>query len=112
MAHERFHQGDGSARYEGPATVVFPDGREAAVIASLMLRLDPSTVPDFSYDRHSTWGGSLTLAGDDEVDLFDAAPGILRLPDGRVGSFMATSGPREAGCSGLGPAPFGQAWDH
>ncbi|MFI2764292.1 hypothetical protein ACH5A3_36485 [Streptomyces echinatus] len=75
--------------------------------ASLVLRLDPATVPDFSYDQHSTWAGSVTLAGDDDVDLFDAAPGILRLPDGRESEFMATSGPRESGCSGLGPAPFG-----
>ncbi|MGX5183069.1 hypothetical protein ACWKT5_09645 [Streptomyces avermitilis] len=75
--------------------------------ASLVLRLDPAAVPDFSYDRHSTWAGSVTLAGDDDVDLFDAAPGILRMPDRRESEFMATSGgPRECGCSGLGPAPF------
>ncbi|WP_330480032.1 hypothetical protein [Streptomyces sp. NBC_00724] len=78
-------------------------------LASLVLRLDldPATVPDFSYDRHSTWAGSVTLVGDDDVDLFDAAPGVLRLPDGREGAFMATGGPRESGCSGPGPAPFG-----
>ncbi|GAA4073878.1 hypothetical protein GCM10022233_59450 [Streptomyces shaanxiensis] len=75
-------QGRRTPRYQGPATVVFPDGREVAVHTSLVFRLDPATVPDFSYDRHSTWAGSVTLAGDDDVDLFDAAPGILRLPDG------------------------------
>lgn len=78
--------------------------------ASLVLRLDPAAVPDFGSDWHSTWAGSLTLAGGYKVDLFDAAPGFLRLPDGRVGRFMASSGPRrECGRSGLGPAPFGQA---
>ncbi|UUU37496.1 hypothetical protein [Streptomyces sp. NBC_00162] len=107
MSENKLHQDDGRPRYVGPAVVVFPDGREAAVAASLVIRLDPATVPEFSYDRHSTWAGSLTLAVDDDVDLFDAAPGILRLPDGREGEFMATSGPRESGCSGLGPAPFG-----
>lgn len=100
-------QKDGRPRYQGPATAVFPDGREVAVHASLVLRLDPATVPEFSYDRHSTWAGSVTLAGDDYVDLFDAAPGILRLPDGREVKFMTTSGTREIGCSGIGPAPFG-----
>ncbi|WP_344384677.1 hypothetical protein [Streptomyces thermolineatus] len=74
---------------------------------SLVLRLDPATVPDFNYDKHSTWAGSITLVGDEDVDLFDADPGILRLPDGREGEFMATGGSRESGCSGLGPAPFG-----
>lgn len=94
----------------GPATVVFPDGREVAVTASLVLRLDPGAVENFSYDRHSTWAGSITLTEEGaDVDLFDAAPGILRLPDGREGEFMATSGPQESGCSGLGPAPFGDA---
>ncbi|MET8453490.1 hypothetical protein [Streptomyces sp. NPDC005209] len=106
MPRDSFHKDDGRPRYVGPATVVFPDGREVEVTASLVLRLDPATVADFSYDRHSTWAGSVTLAGADDVDLFDAAPGILRLPDGRESEFMATSGPRESGCSGIGPAPF------
>ncbi|MBZ6171213.1 hypothetical protein KVH24_03955 [Streptomyces olivaceus] len=103
-----FHSGDGRPRYVGPATVVFPDGREVSVTASLVLRLDPSTVENFSYDRHSTWAGSITLMQDEDgVDLFDAAPGILRMPDGREGEFMATGGSAdENGCSGLGPAPF------
>ncbi|MFE9491418.1 hypothetical protein ACFYNF_34110 [Streptomyces sp. NPDC006641] len=75
--------------------------------ASLVIRLDPTTVANFTYDRHSTWAGSLTLtAGDDDVDLFDADPGTLRLPSGREGTFMATGGRRESGCSGIGPAPF------
>lgn len=108
MTRPRFHVGDGRPRYVGPAVVIFPDGREAQVAASLVIRLDPKTVEGFSYDKHSTWAGSLTLVGDQpDVDLFDAAPGKLRLPDGAIGEFMATSGPRESGCSGLGPAPFG-----
>jgi hypothetical protein len=94
MSKPRFHKDDGRPRYVGPATVVFPDGREVPVTASLVLRLDPATVPDFSYDRHSTWAGSIRLVGDDDVDLFDAAPGILRLPDGRESEFMATGGSR------------------
>lgn len=106
-----FHPGDGRPRYVGPATVVFPDGREVSVTASLVLRLDPSTVENFSYDRHSTWAGSITLVQDEDgVDLFDAAPGILRMPDGRESEFMATGGSSgENGCSGLGPAPFHSA---
>ncbi|MEU9067302.1 hypothetical protein AB0D60_10440 [Streptomyces sp. NPDC048306] len=106
-----FHPEDGRPRYVGPATVVFPDGKEVSVIASLVLRLDPSTVENFSYDRHSTWAGSITLVRDEEgVDLFDAAPGILRMPDGRESEFMATGGSAgESGCSGLGPAPFHSA---
>jgi hypothetical protein len=92
----------------GPATVVFPDGREVPVTASLVLRLDPAILENFDPDRHSTWAGSITLAEEEQgVDLWDAAPGVLRLPDGRESEFMATSGPRESGCSGLGPAPFG-----
>ncbi|MFF9264080.1 MULTISPECIES: hypothetical protein [Streptomyces] len=107
MTRPQFHRDDGRPRYVGPATVVFPDGREASVTASLVLRLDPATVPDFSYDRHSTWAGSVSLVGDSEIDLFDAAPGVLRMPDGREGEFMATGGPpNKVGCSGLGPAPF------
>jgi hypothetical protein len=90
---------------------VVPDGKEVSVTASLVLRLDPSTVENFSYDRHSTWAGSITLVHDEEgVDLFDAAPGILRMPDDRESEFMATGGRAgESGCSGLGPAPFHSA---
>lgn len=106
MPRDRFYKDDGRSRYVGSATVVFPDGLEVPVVASLVIRLDPATVANFSYDRHSTWAGSVTLSGDDEVDLFDADPGILRLPDGREGTFMATTGGRESGCSGIGPAPF------
>lgn len=109
MTQPRFHPGDGRPRYVGPATVVFPDGREVSVTASLVLRLDPATVENFSYDRHSTWAGSVALTDRETgVDLFDAEPGTLRMPDGRQGEFMATGGPAwEVGCSGLGPAPFG-----
>ncbi|WP_147981611.1 hypothetical protein [Streptomyces sp. MS191] len=108
MPRDRFHENDGRTRYVGPAIVVFPDGREVAVTASLVIRLDPATVPDFDYDRHSTWAGRITLMGDGDVDLFDADPGILRMPDGRESEFMATSGGgHQSGCSGIGPAPFG-----
>ncbi|MFJ1993057.1 hypothetical protein [Streptomyces asiaticus] len=107
MPADRFHKDDGRSRYVGPAIVAFRDGREVPVTASLVIRLDPASVPNFSYDRHSTWAGSVTLAGDDDVDLFDADPGILRLPNGRESEFMATSGGgRQSGCSGIGPAPF------
>lgn len=106
MTRERFHQDDGRSRYRGPGVVVFPDGREVAVTASLAYRAD-ANLPASSYHRKSTWAGSFTLAGDDDVDLFDAAPGIFRMPDGRESEFMATSGgPRVVGCSGVGPAPF------
>lgn len=102
-----FHPDDGRPRYVGPATVVFPGGREVSVTASLVLRLAPSKVENFSYDRHSTWAGTITLVHDEDgVDLFDAAPGILRMPDGRESEFMATGGGAgESGCSGLGPLP-------
>jgi hypothetical protein len=87
--------------------VVFSDGREAPVTASLVLRFDPSRTDNRESDRDSTWAGSITLADPvSEVDLGDAFPGVLRLPDGRESEFMATGGPRESGCSGLGPAPF------
>lgn len=87
--------------------MVFPDGREAPVTASLVLRFDPSRTDNRESDRDSTWAGSITLTEEgSDVDLFDAAPGVLRLPDGRESEFMATGGPRESGCSGLGPAPF------
>jgi hypothetical protein len=102
-----FHPADGRQRYAGPATVVLPDGREAAVTASLVLRYDPSRTDNRESDRDSTWAGSLTLAApSSDVDLFDAAPGILRMPDGRESEFMATSGSVEIGVAGLGPAPF------
>lgn len=91
----------------GPATVVFEDGSEAPVTASLVLRYDPSRDDNRESDRNSTWAGSVTLAEEvADVDLWDAAPGILRLPNGRESEFMATGGPRESGCSGIGPAPF------
>ncbi|GGV17798.1 hypothetical protein GCM10010275_69360 [Streptomyces litmocidini] len=92
-------------RYEGPA-IVLMDGTEVPVLASLVITIDPSTVEDFTHDRMNAWAGSLQT--DADVDLFDAAPGILRLPDGAEGEFMATSGPaNHVGISGLGPAPFG-----
>ncbi len=103
---EPFHPGDGRQRYAGPAVVVMPDGREVAVTASLVLRYDPSRCNRES-DRDSTWAGSITLADPgSRVDLFDAAPGMLRLPDGRESEFIATSGHTEVGVAGLGPAPF------
>lgn len=89
--------------YRGPATVVM-NGIEVSVEARFRYTLDPSTVENFSYDRMKTWSGSLRTELD--VDLFDAAPGVLRMPDGSEGEFMATSGgPAEVGISGLGPAP-------
>lgn len=103
----RFHPGDGRSRYVGPAIVVFPDGREVPVTASLVLRFDPSRDDNRESDRNSTWAGSVTLAPEvQDVDLWDAEPGVLRMPDGRESEFMATGGPRESGCSGIGPAPF------
>lgn len=102
-----FHPGDGRQRYAGPAVVVMPDGREVAVTASLVLRYDPLRSDNRKSDRDSTWAGSITLADpESHVDLFDADPGVLRLPDGRESEFMATSGDTEVGVAGLGPAPF------
>lgn len=103
----RFHPGDGRPRYVGPATVVFPDGREVAVTASLVLRFDPSRTDNRESDRDSTWAGSVTLSDPSSgVDLFNANPGVLRMPDSRESEFMATSGGIEVGVAGLGPAPF------
>lgn len=103
----RFHPDDGRHRYVGPATVTLPDGREVAVTASLVLRYDTSRTDNRESDRDSTWAGSVTPADPtSDVDLFDAAPGVLRLPNGRKSEFMATSGSREVGLAGLGPAPF------
>ncbi|WP_331743496.1 hypothetical protein OH809_44505 (plasmid) [Streptomyces sp. NBC_00873] len=108
MTRPRFHKDDGRPRYVGPATVLFPDGREVPVTASLVLRSDPANVAASKYYEDSTWAGNVSPVGDSDVDLFDAAPGVLRMPDGRESEFMATSGPpHEVGCSGIGPAPFG-----
>lgn len=97
---------DGKTRYVGTGMVTLADGRQVPVVAALVLRLDPETVPDFTYDRHSTWVGSIHT--DTDADLWDAAPGLLSLPDGRSGIFMATSGPPDlVGVSGIGPVPFG-----
>ncbi|MYX14361.1 hypothetical protein GTY67_13240 [Streptomyces sp. SID8374] len=102
-----FHPGDGRLRYVGPATVVFQDGSEVPVTASLVLRHDPSRDDNRESDRDSTWTGSVTLVDESsDVDLSDAFPGVLRLPNGRQSEFMATGGRRESGCSGIGPAPF------
>ncbi|MER6085251.1 hypothetical protein [Streptomyces sp. NPDC001833] len=85
-----------------------------AVTASVVLRYDPSRRDNRESDRDSTWAGSVTLAEPSvDVDLFDAAPRILRMPDGRESEFMATSGGRtEVGLAGLGPAPFVESWSH
>lgn len=105
----RFHPGDGRTRYVGPATVVFPDGREAEVTASLVLRYDPTRTDNRESDRNSTWAGSVTLLDEESgVDLGDAFPGLLRMPDGRESAFVATGGPSVSGCSAIGPAPFGE----
>ncbi|MFD8567967.1 hypothetical protein [Streptomyces sp. NPDC059639] len=103
-----FHPGDGRTRYVGPATVVLPDGREAAVTASLVLRYDPARTDNRNSDKDSTWAGSVTLVDEEcGVDLGDAFPGLLRMPDGRESAFVATGGPSTSGCSAIGPAPFG-----
>ncbi|MGW7267953.1 hypothetical protein [Streptomyces sp. NPDC054842] len=103
-----FHLGDGRQRYVGPATVVFTDGREAEVTASLVLRYDPTRTDNRESDQDSTWAGAITLLDEESgVDLSDAFPGILRMPDGRESAFVATGGPVVSGCSAIGPAPFG-----
>ncbi|MFB8210600.1 hypothetical protein [Streptomyces sp. NPDC056010] len=103
-----FHPDDGRLRYVGLATVVFPDGREVLVTSSPVLRYDPNRTDIRESDRDSTWAGSITLVDKaSTLDLFDAAPGLLRMPDGRASEFMATGGPQTSGCSGIGPAPFG-----
>lgn len=104
----RFHPGDSRTRYTGPATVVLPDGREAEVTASLVLRYDPSRTDNRESDKDSTWAGSITLLDEESgFDLGDAFPGLLRMPDGRESAFVATGGPSTSGCSAIGPAPFG-----
>ncbi|MFE7779276.1 hypothetical protein ACFU5O_36520 [Streptomyces sp. NPDC057445] len=108
---------DGKIRYVGKGTVTLAEGREVPVVAALVLKLDPEKVPGFTYDRHTTWVGSIHTDTDD--DLWDASPGLLTLPDGRAGTFMTTSGPPDlVGISGIGPAPFGPLrdadahWEH
>ncbi|MFI6423410.1 hypothetical protein ACIBG6_39325 [Streptomyces sp. NPDC050842] len=97
---------DRKTRFVGGGTVTLADGREVPVVAALVLKVDPDMVPGFTYDRHTSWAGSIHTDTDD--DLRDAAPGRLTLPDGRTGTFMSTSGsPDLVGVSGLGPAPFG-----
>lgn len=61
-----------------------------------------------SQNRNSPWAGSVMPTKPSVgVDLFDAAPGILRTPDGRESEFIATSGGEtEVGRPGRGPAPF------
>ncbi|MFI2737089.1 hypothetical protein [Streptomyces sp. NPDC018711] len=101
---------DGKTRHIGEGAVTLADGRDVPVIAALVLTLDPETVPDFNYARHTTWVGSLHTDTDD--NLWDAAPGRLALPDGRAGTSMPTSGsPDLISVSGLGPAPFGPTHD-
>ena len=104
----RFHPGDGRTRYVGPATVVLPDGREAEVRASLVLRYDPTRTDNRESDKNRTWAGSITLLDEESgFDLGDAFPGLLRMPDGRESAFVATGGSSTSGCSAIGPAPFG-----
>lgn len=96
---------DGKIRYVGKGTVALADGREVPVVAALVLKLDPETVPSFTHDRHTTWVENLHTDTDD--DLWDAAPGLLTLPDGRVGTFMShkrAARPRRR--LRFGPAPF------
>ncbi|MFI1035222.1 hypothetical protein [Streptomyces sp. NPDC020951] len=101
---------DGKIRYVGKGMVTLADEREVPVVAALVLKLDPETVPGFTFDRHTAWVGSLHT--DTADDLWDAAPGLLTLTDGRAGTFMATSGPPDlVGVSGIGPAPFGPLWN-
>ncbi|MEI5011691.1 hypothetical protein RB196_34470 [Streptomyces sp. PmtA] len=101
---------DGKIRYVGKGTVLLADGREVPVVAALVLKVDPETVPGITYDRHTTWVGSIHTDTDD--NLWDASPGLLTLPDGRAGTFMTTSGlPDLVGVSGIGPAPFGPVRD-
>ncbi len=45
---------DGKIRYVGKGTVALADGREVPVVAALVLKLDPETVPSFTHDRHTT----------------------------------------------------------
>jgi hypothetical protein len=82
MPRDRFHKDDGRPRYQGPATVVFPDGREVAVQCT-----PPScsawTQPPFPTSvmtgtargpAASPWLGTTTLISSTQLPAFCAFP--------------------------------------
>lgn len=85
--------------YQGPAVALIGCD-EIPVTANLAIHADHSS---------RSWGGS--LEADPSVDWFDDGPATLRLPDGREGEFIATSGglgSSSVEIQGSGPAPFGE----
>lgn len=89
----RFHPDDGRPRYTGPAVVTFPDGCEAPVTVSLVLRYDPSRSDNRESDRDSTWAGSVTRADESsDVDLFDARLEFSACPTGARASSWPPAG--------------------
>lgn len=84
--------------YQGPAVALIGCD-EIPVTADLATHVDGGL---------QSWDGS--LKADPSVDWFDDGPATLRLPDGREGEFIATSGTVGSGSveiQGSGPAPFG-----
>ncbi|MFF7361266.1 hypothetical protein [Streptomyces sp. NPDC008125] len=85
--------------YQGPA-VAFIGCDEIPVTADLAVQVGRGL---------RSWAGS--LEADPSVDWYDDGPATLRLPDGREGEFVATSGDAGSGSveiRGSGPAPFGE----
>ncbi|MCX4521996.1 hypothetical protein OG402_30900 [Streptomyces anulatus] len=58
---------DGKTRYVGVGTVTLADAREVPVVAAWVLKLAPETMPNFTYDRHTAWIGSLHTDTDDNL---------------------------------------------
>ncbi|MCX5401014.1 hypothetical protein [Streptomyces sp. NBC_00102] len=84
--------------YQGPASALIGCD-EIPVTADLAVHVDRDS---------RSWGGH--LEADPSVEWFDDGPATLRLPDGREGEFIATSGEAGSGTveiRGSGPAPFG-----
>lgn len=105
--------GDMAMNYYGPATVLVPGG-EVSVEASLHVEYDSVAIGGGSFvefvQGRKGWLGSLQAApGGPLHEAFGARP-CLRLPDGSLGEFVASSlgsdGRMEI--TGTGPAPF---WD-
>ncbi|MFE6284363.1 hypothetical protein [Streptomyces sp. NPDC057877] len=84
--------------YRGPAVVVAGD-EEFPVDADLRIHQEGGGL--------KSWDGS--LRSDPPVDLWDVEDAVLRMPDGREGKIVMTSGIVRSGeqdIQGSGPAPF------
>ncbi|MCX4987029.1 hypothetical protein [Streptomyces sp. NBC_00572] len=62
----------------GGGTVTLADGHEVLVVAALVLKVDPDMVPGFTYDRHTSWAGSIHT---DTADELQARYRVRWIPD-------------------------------